>query len=264
MAKKAYTWAVKNPAVYYKNPVGVSTGGYGDSDAGDEFMWARTELYLTTGDSSYFKAAKIETFKYEIPFWRTVQTLGMLSLYQSIDSLSLSKKDKQFIEKSINSIANYLVTNTNNSAYKTAIDYFAWGSNGYTAAQGQILLTAFKHTKDSAYLNTGISIFDYLVGRNATGYCFVSGFGNKSPLNLHDRRSEGDGIIAPLPGYLVGGPTTNAQRDCGTLNYPSSFPAKSYLDLNCSYSTNEIAVNWQGPFVFLTGAIYAELHCLSK
>jgi endoglucanase len=263
MAKKAYAWALRNPCVYYKNPAGVTTGGYGDNDASDEFMWARTELYITTGDSSYFKAADIEKLTYGIPFWRTVQTLGLLSLYQSLDTLALSATNKKFIETTVNSIANNLVTNTNTSAYRTAIDFFAWGSNGYTAAQGQILLTAYKHTKDRSYLNAGISILDYLLGRNATGYCFISGFGLKSPLNLHDRRSEGDRINAPLPGYLVGGPNTNAQRDCGSLNYPSKFPAKSYLDLNCSFSTNEIAINWQGPFAFLAGAIYAELNTVS-
>lgn len=47
---------------------------------------------------------------------------------------------------------------------------------------------------------------DYILGKNATGYCYVTGFGMKSPLYPHHRLSASDDIEAPLPGFLVGGP----------------------------------------------------------
>src|SRR5664280_3600880 len=55
-AEKAWTWAVKNPKMVYDQnlmnkefkPV-INTGGYGDSDFSDEFIWAASELYVTTG-----------------------------------------------------------------------------------------------------------------------------------------------------------------------------------------------------------------------
>ena len=45
---------------------------------------------------------------------------------------------------------------------------------------------------------------DYLLGRNATGYCFVTGTGFKSPMRPHHRPSIADGIEDPVPGLLVG------------------------------------------------------------
>ncbi len=58
-AEKAWAWAVKNPNVAYDQnlmnkkfkPV-INTGGYGDSDFRDEFIWAASELYITTGKDS--------------------------------------------------------------------------------------------------------------------------------------------------------------------------------------------------------------------
>jgi len=48
---------------------------------------------------------------------------------------------------------------------------------------------------------------DYIFGKNATGYCFITGLGSKSPMNIHHRPSGSDGIAQPVPGLLVGVPT---------------------------------------------------------
>ena len=260
-AKKAYNWALKNPSNNFtSNPSGVSTGSYSDGNSYDEFFWAKCELFLTTGDNTYLNDININSVNFGTPTWNSVQTLGLLSLYQSLDTITISSNDKNTIINTVLAISNSMVSICNSTPYHTVINTFAWGSNGYTSSQGQILLTAYKKTRNIQYLNTALSVLDYLLGRNATGYSFVSGFGNRTPLKLHDRRSEGDAILQPLPGYLVGGPTINAQTDCGATLYPSTFPAKSYLDLNCSFSTNEIAINWQGPFAYIVGAIDAELN----
>jgi endoglucanase len=47
-ARKAWAWAEKNPDVTFKNPAGVSTGEYGDSNCKDERLWAAAELWRTT------------------------------------------------------------------------------------------------------------------------------------------------------------------------------------------------------------------------
>jgi len=118
------------------------------------------------------------------------------------------------------------------------------------------LACAYRLTGNKDYYQTALSAFDYLLGRNATNYCFVSGFGTKSPKNLHHRPSAGDGIEEPVPGFLVGGPNPRNNDDCGGPQfYPSKYPAVCYADILCSYSTNEIAINWNAPFVFLAGAV---------
>ena len=96
---------------------------------------------------------------------------------------------------------------------------------------------------------------DYLLGRNPLEYCFVTGYGSKSPMNPHHRPSIADGIVAPVPGMLVGGPNKSPSDNC---DYLYSVPALSYTDQTCSYSTNEIAINWNAPFAFILGAIEAK------
>jgi endoglucanase len=84
----------------------------------------------------------------------------------------------------------------------------------------------------------------------------VTGFGERSPLHPHHRPSEADGVAAPVPGFIVGGPHTNTGTDC-PMPYPSKAPARSWLDEYCSYTTNEVAINWNAPLVYVSAALQA-------
>ena len=117
------------------------------------------------------------------------------------------------------------------------------------------MIIAMRITGDSKYLPFIQDQVDYLLGRNATGYCFVTGFGSLSPMNIHHRPSGSDDVPEPVPGFLVGGPNTNVMNDCPPTVKRSTFPAKSYADQLCSYSTNEICINWNAPLVFILGTL---------
>jgi endoglucanase len=105
----------------------------------------------------------------------------------------------------------------------------------------------------AAYLDAAQALLDYVLGRNATDYSFVTGFGSLSPMLIHHRPSGADGIAAPIPGFIVGGPHPDHFGDCPS--YPSPLAAKSFVDLECSYSTNEIAINWNAPLVYVSAAL---------
>jgi endoglucanase len=93
---------------------------------------------------------------------------------------------------------------------------------------------------------------DYLLGRNGTGFSLISGFGDVTPVKPHHRISDADGISAPIPGMLAGGPQPGQQDNC---SYPSNTSAKSYSDTWCSYSTNEVTINWNAPLAYVTNAL---------
>tara|TARA_R100000479_G_scaffold55127_3_gene26153 strand:- start:64 stop:312 length:249 start_codon:yes stop_codon:yes gene_type:complete len=77
-------------------------------------------------------------------------------------------------------------------------------------------------------------------------------------MNIHHRPSEADGIEEPVPGLVSGGPNPrNMNQDCGEEMYPSKLPALAFLDNWCSYSTNEITINWNAPAVFLFSGLEA-------
>ncbi len=70
----------------------------------------------------------------------------------------------------------------------------------------------------------------------------------------HHRPSYADGMVEPVPGFMVGGPNTGYSADCGSNPYPAGASAKSraYLDDWCSYSTNQGTTNWIAPLVYVS------------
>jgi endoglucanase len=128
---------------------------------------------------------------------------------------------------------------------------FGWGCLAERCCcQAFSLLLADQLLGSDRYRRYALANADYLLGRNATGYCYVTGFGDKSPLHPHHRISAADGIKAPFPGMLVGGPNPGQQdkRDI-KATYPSAYPDESYIDDAESYASNEIAINWNASLV---------------
>ena len=72
-------------------------------------------------------------------------------------------------------------------------------------------------------------------------------------MHPHHRPSVADGIEEPVPGLLAGGPNPGQQDNCS--GYPSKAADKSYVDSDCSYASNEVAINWNAPLVYLTTSI---------
>lgn len=122
------------------------------------------------------------------------------------------------------------------------------------ANQGILLLYAYKQSNEHVFLEGAFDNLIYILGRNATGYSYVTGFGSKTPLHPHHRLSESRPDLPPLAGCIVGDPNPGKQDGC---TYTSSFADESYTDESCSYASNEIAFNWNAPFAYLTNSLEA-------
>lgn len=271
-AKKAYAWAQNNPRVYYRQEVmnrdfdpDVQTGTYGDNNVQDEFLWAKAELFLTTRDMSYIQdiMTNYSDIRFSNPSWGNVTGLAFYTLIDALQALEgqdiahlgtvKSVLTKQIVDTADKYLATLAGSCFDSPCGNTPGD-FGWGCNGeQVCGKGIILLYAHSLTKDAKYLEAAKKVADYLLGRNATGYCFVTGFGTFSPMHPHHRLSESDGIAAPLPGFLVGGPNPGQQDKADTPKYPSNYPDESYLDVMQSYASNEIAINWNASLVAFIG-----------
>lgn len=261
-SEKAWTWAKNNPSITFTNPSDISTGGYTDTYYGDEFFWAASELLISTGKQSYYNELNFY-LTFLSPTWSYVAGNGIMSLALHVNELP-TFADKNTILSKFTTLADDNYNLYNQSTYKVPLVDFYWGSNGDMATRGALLGSAYKILNNTKYKTAAEEGLNYLLGRNALGYCFVTGFGDKYPVDIHDRRSQSDGIANSIPGYLVGGPNTDAQSDCGTSAYATTtYKAKSYLDKNCSYSTNEIAINWNAPMVALLGMTEASNNTLA-
>lgn len=259
-AEKAWTWAVAHPDVVYRQPPDIGTGGYGDAKLDDEFSWAATELLIATGKDAYrARALDDAPARGLAPGWADVRQLGWISLVQQGRHLPAGV-DAGPARRRILAAADTLLARWKASPYRIsmATSDFVWGSNAVILNQAMMLVQAYRITRRVEYLDAAQSALDYVMGRNGPGRSFVTGFGAPSPMHPHHRPSESDGIAAPVPGWLVGGPNPGQQDRAGCSEpYPSALPALSYLDNMCSYASGEVAINWNAPLVYVTAAVQA-------
>lgn len=254
-AKKAYAWGAANPNVRFSNPSDVATGEYGDGSLKDEKDFAGTELFVTTGDASYMTSGASTS----LPGWADVSglaTYGKATHAAEFGDVAQVAKDSllrvadDFVKRSETGFGVVMGKND-----------FYWGSNSVAGNQGVWLLHAYYVTGDKKYYVAATKALDYLLGKNPLNMSFLTGFGAKSPKNPHHRPSTADGVTAPVPGMLVGGPQPGGE-DVGTeswecKDYRTGNPATAYTDNRCSYATNEVAINWNAPIAYLAGAIEA-------
>ena len=73
--------------------------------------------------------------------------------------------------------------------------------------------------------------------------------------HIHHRLSAADGIAAPWPGLLAGGPNPGRQDSIMQKLVPANVPpGRAYVDAEAAYACNEIAINWNAPLVFSLAA----------
>jgi endoglucanase len=264
---KAWKWALQHPNMPFNQNAfnnqfepKITTGGYGDGNFRDEWFWAACELLATTNDKQY--ADTIQQWwsdTLQLPSWNNVKALGLYTLlrhksvFNHLKTFTYAQASNRLVQ-----FAQRLITESDR-AYQTIMggtrNDFVWGSNSVAMNQSIVLINTYLITKEKKYLNEALNNLDYVLGRNATGYCFLTGFGTKKVMHPHHRPSVADGIEDPVPGLLSGGPNPGQQDRCE--GYPSRLPAESFLDADCSYASNEIAINWNAPLVYVAHAIEA-------
>jgi endoglucanase len=266
-ANKAWEWTVKNPDVIYdqeamnkKYSPSITTGAYGDRNFSDEFIWAASELFVTTQQPKFLKEINlVPDTNMPIPSWGQVRLLGYYTLIKNSSQFKENApKELPELEKRLLSLADDLISGTDETAYQTvmnkSVHNFGWGSNSVAGNEGIALIQAYKLSHNSKYLLYALDNLDYILGRNGTGYSYITGYGSKTPMHPHHRPSVADGVIDPIPGLLVGGPNPGMQDG---ISVPSTAPDEAYIDDDRAYAVNEIAINWNAPFAYLANAIEA-------
>lgn len=214
------------------------TGGYQSNDA-DDRLWAAAEMWETTGDpqclADFEKRAAEMNFEIDENWdWSDVSNLGMFTY-------ALSKREgknpevAKTIRQNIIENADALVQKAQEDVYNRPLaGRYYWGCNGTVARQTVNLQVANKLQPNKAYTETALDAINHLFGHNFYNRSYVTGLGIDPPMNPHDRRSGADGIEAPWPGYIVGG----------------GHSATDWVDVEESYSHNEVAINWQAALVY--------------
>lgn len=165
-AKRAYEWALKHPEQLYQqkkmnetHSPAIQTGEYGDRSADDEFFWAASELFITTGENIYLQTAiEYAPENYTVPVWGNVYGLGTFSLVRYQDQLNGKGKElADKLQQQLLVYADSAVMNADQSPYaapygRVAQDFF-WGCNSDAASnQGMTFLYAYRLTGKKIFL----------------------------------------------------------------------------------------------------------------
>lgn len=261
-SEKAWEWILtQDHKEGFHNPEDISTGEYPDENLEDETLWAATELMLSDAVSTRTreKAAIVVDLQTESGLpgtglgWDNITAYALTDLAQGAEDESLREKGKAGVLSSADSILEESADDAFGMALGT--DY-SWGSNMTVANNGMTLLLAELFTGDAKYHDAAAKQLDYLLGLNGTGYCFVTGFGSKSPTAPHHRPSQAVGEA--VPGMLVGGPNSHLEDPYAQGALKEKAPALCYVDNDASYSTNEVAIYWNSPLIALMAGLEAE------
>lgn len=238
-AKKSYDFLKAHPEDHRADLTGFRTGGYQTRDS-DDRLWAAAELWETTGaaDALSDLETRVRSVQARVDRdfdWGEVKNLGLFTYLFS----KRPGRDQTLVtavRESLLSTADVIVQTRNAHGYARPLgSVYYWGCNGSVARQTLVLHAAYRLSPKPEYLDTTLDALSHLFGRNCYGRSFVTGLGYRPPMRPHDRRSGGDKVDDPWPGYLVGGPHPRAT---------------SWADVQDDYRTNEIAINWNAALIY--------------
>jgi endoglucanase len=242
-ARKSYDFLKAHPEDHRADLKGFSTGAYQTRDP-DDRLWAAAELWETTGEADVLRdlEARVKSMQGRVDRdfdWGNVNNLGLFTYLRS----QRPNRDQTLVAQVrdiLLSTTDGIVVTRNTHGYARPLgSRYYWGCNGGVARQTLVLQAAYRLSPKPEYLNTALDALNHLFGRNCYGRSFVTGLGFRPPMNPHDRRSGGDKVADPWPGYLVGGANPRAT---------------SWQDIQADYRTNEIAINWNAALIYALAA----------
>lgn len=261
-AERAWDAAQREELFHYGNIPGNGGGNYDDAQLEDEFFWAAAELFITTGKDSYRQevlrglensairdAAKAPNGPMS---WGRVAVLGQLSLVLNTEKLAGAMP--LGIPDLVRAGADFYLEQIGTEGYLVPMAAYEWGSNSSIMNKLLIMAYAYDASGDQKYLDGMAVSMDYVLGRNGLSKSFVSGYGENPVHYLHHRfwaDAENEGFPVVPPGLLSGGPNETAYDEATTGMIPGTPRALRYADDLRSYSTNEVAINWNAPLVWV-------------
>lgn len=229
------------------NPGG---GMYEDKKSSDELFWAATELFLTTGEERYASelSSLLGSMKLQAEaadfYWADMQGFAMLELATVDNDLPERQKIREFVVKAADNYVDMSRGNAWNVPYMPDGSIYDWGSNTVILSRVQMLAGAHAISDDEVYAQVAAGSLDYILGTNAFGSSFVTGWGEGAVDSPHSPLFKDQAEVqrqAP-PGTLVGGPNTLA---AGTGDQSAAEALQGcvgqtcYVDDSASWSTNE-------------------------
>jgi endoglucanase len=222
-------------------------------------------LFITTGKEEYKD--------YLAPFFKGIGSNDMSMWWGGLNAPAvislitvpngLSEDEIETLKQKVVSTADKYLDQIEGEGYRVPLgeSQYVWGSNSDVLNKAIVMSLAYDITEDVKYVGGATESMNYVLGRNANKISFVSGYGTNAMQHPHHRfwgNQPANGFPPPPPGAIAGGPNGSPADPDAVEAVSDAATAKRYIDVIGSYSTNEVAINWNAPLTWV--AAYLDAH----
>ncbi len=283
-AETAWDAAIANPDIFAPKEFSALDPGYGDNYLGDEFYWAASELFITTGKEKYLEYIQNSKHYLEIPTKLTggtdidttgcfnwCNTAGMGTISLVLAKNNLPESDNATAKANIIKAADKFISIASSQGYGVPIEEctidgselqgFPYCSNFYVLSESIVMAYANDFSNNSKYLNGMVGAMDYILGRNPMIQSYITGYGDNPVENPHHMfwtYQADNSTPKPPAGCLSSGPNSGLQDPWvkGSGWTPGSRPPeKCFMDHIESWSTNYLELNLNAPLAWVSAYI---------
>jgi endoglucanase len=263
-ARTAFAAAQANPEMYASDSDGTGGGAYGDPRVDDDFYWAASELFLTTGErqfSEFVLASPSHTADVFGPAafdWASTAAAARLDLAMVPSTLPGRAQVRRSV---VEGAEKYLATQEAHGygvPYAPLNNMWDWGSNSIITNNMVVIASAYDITGRARYRDGVLEGLDYLFGRNALNQSYVTGYGEVNSQNQHSRwyaHQLDPALPNPPRGTLAGGPNSSIQDPLAQAKLAGCVAQFCYIDDIQSWSTNELTINWNAPLAWIASFV---------
>jgi endoglucanase len=266
-ARVAYQAAQRHPRLIAPDDHARFGGGpYADDRLEDDFYWAAAELWLATCEDAYREHLTSSEQHTADAFAVTGFDFDRVTAPARLDLALLGSDlaDHEQVVKSVRVGAERLLELQRRQAWGqpyAPTEGWDWGSNGRILNNLVVMGVAQLVSGSSRYADAIAIGMDYLLGRNALGQSYITGYGIDYSCHQRTRQfgHDLDPALPPPPrGALAGGansrPAPDFPYDSRLLGLP---PQCCYLDEPTSEVTNDVCIRWNSPLTWI--AIYLNI-----
>ena len=266
-ARTAYAAAKANPDKLAPAEDSIGGGAYNDTNVADDFYWAAAELYITTGEQQFATDVTSSAYNTSDAFgtgafdWAATAAAGRLDLALLPNRLPGLAAVKASVVTGAEKYLAIQKAQPYGVVYAPTDNAWDWGSNSALLNNLVVLAAGYKLTGQPKYRNAVLGGYDYVFGRNALNQSYVTGYGEVNSHNQHTRiyAHELDPALPNPPAGTLAGVANSALQDPYAQSKLTGCVGQfCYIDDIQSYSTNELAINWNAPLAWVTAFVAAQ------
>ncbi|MBN2510372.1 MAG: glycoside hydrolase family 9 protein [Spirochaetales bacterium] len=251
-ALRAWEWIKKNPGTAQTDPY------YTDNDTRQELFWAAAEIHVISGGKEGGDhLANLPSLNWIGPVtWQEPELYGALAL---LTCTRTGQNLKAHILNRLTASAEWLSARAAQHPFGHTVDRFFWSSNFHILGAGQVLAAAYRLTGRIEFRDAALGQLHYILGHNALGLSFVTGYGGNRVRHPYHWPYFVYGVT--LPGWVSGGANPvpeGADPLLVKLQKKGTPPALCFVDAcgtDGSWASNEGTLAMTSALMFLAGLI---------